>query len=217
MKELCIFSTGAIYVKEGIFNQSGGTLTITDASAESDGGECILLELCWLYQRCFPVAPFLKHILCKGTGTSVNVHSRNLAVPFWLTAPLISPQVFQPAGGETEDMYAPAWASASGSLKRGDADSSKGSTPPWARGDKSTPGGSSKRDEGKPSRSRPASGEVRHSTPDVKKASERSDRGKRVHFSCGCLDSKRGNREPVAGWSPSRGDHPSNSIRGGAG
>jgi len=38
MKELCIFSTGAIYMKQGSFNQSGGNLTITDAFAESDGG-----------------------------------------------------------------------------------------------------------------------------------------------------------------------------------
>ena len=44
-KELCIFSTGAIYVDERSFTQSGGKLTITDASAESDGGECILLVL----------------------------------------------------------------------------------------------------------------------------------------------------------------------------
>ena len=39
----------------GSFTQSSGSLTITDASGESDGGECILLELCWLYQGCFPV------------------------------------------------------------------------------------------------------------------------------------------------------------------
>ena len=37
-KELCIFSAGAIYVKEGSFTQLGGNLTITDASAKSDGG-----------------------------------------------------------------------------------------------------------------------------------------------------------------------------------
>ena len=30
-------------MQQGSFNQSGGTLTITDASAELDGGECILL------------------------------------------------------------------------------------------------------------------------------------------------------------------------------
>ena len=29
---------GAIFVKEGSFNQSGGKLMITDASSESDGG-----------------------------------------------------------------------------------------------------------------------------------------------------------------------------------
>ena len=37
-KELCISAAGAIYVKEGSFIQSGGNLTITDASAKSDGG-----------------------------------------------------------------------------------------------------------------------------------------------------------------------------------
>jgi len=38
LKELCISAAGAIYVKEGSFTQLGGNLTITDASAESDGG-----------------------------------------------------------------------------------------------------------------------------------------------------------------------------------
>ena len=37
-KELCIFSAGAISVAFGSFTQSGGNLTITDASSESDGG-----------------------------------------------------------------------------------------------------------------------------------------------------------------------------------
>ena len=37
-KELCISAAGAIYVYQGSFTQSGGTLTITDASSESDGG-----------------------------------------------------------------------------------------------------------------------------------------------------------------------------------
>ena len=40
-----IRSAGAIYVEKGSFTQSGGNLTITDASAELDGGECILLVL----------------------------------------------------------------------------------------------------------------------------------------------------------------------------
>ena len=37
-KELCISAAGAIYVEKGSFTQSGGNLTITDASAGSDGG-----------------------------------------------------------------------------------------------------------------------------------------------------------------------------------
>ena len=37
-------SAGAIYVKEGSFTQSGGTSTITDASAGSDGGVVRMLR-----------------------------------------------------------------------------------------------------------------------------------------------------------------------------
>ena len=44
VKELCISSAGAIYVKEGSFTQSGGTSTITDASAGSDGGVVRMLR-----------------------------------------------------------------------------------------------------------------------------------------------------------------------------
>ena len=36
--ELRISAAGAIYVMSGSFTQSGGTLTITHASAKSDGG-----------------------------------------------------------------------------------------------------------------------------------------------------------------------------------
>ena len=110
----------------------------------------------------------------------MNVHSRNLAVPFWLTAPLIYPlRFFNQRGEKTEDMSAPAWAIAPSQSKRDNAESSKGSIPPWTRGDKSTPGGSSKCDEGK-SRSRATSREVRQSTVDSRETTERPDSGKRV-------------------------------------
>ena len=38
VKELCISGAGAIYIEKGSFTQLGGNLTITDASAKSDGG-----------------------------------------------------------------------------------------------------------------------------------------------------------------------------------
>ena len=37
-QERCISAAGAIYVEKGSFTQLGGNLTITDASAKSDGG-----------------------------------------------------------------------------------------------------------------------------------------------------------------------------------
>ena len=54
-KELCISAAGAIYVEQGSFTQSGGTLTITDASAGSDGGAVRMLR-----------NPFILAVLSRG-------------------------------------------------------------------------------------------------------------------------------------------------------
>ena len=44
IKELSMLAAGAIYVKEGSFTQLGGTSTITDALAGSDGGVVRMLR-----------------------------------------------------------------------------------------------------------------------------------------------------------------------------
>ena len=50
-----ISAAGAIYVEQGSFTQSGGTLTITDASAGSDGGAVRMLR-----------NPFILAVLSRG-------------------------------------------------------------------------------------------------------------------------------------------------------
>ncbi len=52
------FSAGAIYVQDRSFNQSGGTLTITDASSESDGGVVRMRIEIHSYLQCFRGAAF---------------------------------------------------------------------------------------------------------------------------------------------------------------